>query len=62
MVDSGYERDYSTDPRANNSPAGEGVSRDGWVLAGYGLWGLLKRPDLYMKEAEKIETGLGLSQ
>ena len=30
--------------------------------AGYGLWGLLKRPDLYMKEAEKIETGLGLSQ
>ena len=32
MVDSGYERDYSTDPRANNSPAGEGVFRDGWVL------------------------------
>ena len=30
--------------------------------AGYGLWGLLKRPDPYMKEAEKIETGLGLSQ
>ena len=32
MVDSGYERDYSMDPQANDSPAGEGGFRDGWVL------------------------------
>ena len=45
MVDSGYERDYSMDPRANDSLAGEGGFRDGWVLQamdygdrGDGLW------------------------
>ena len=32
MVDSGYQRDYFTDPRANDSSASEGVLRDCWVL------------------------------
>ena len=32
MVDSGYERDYFIDPRANDSSASEGVLTDCWVL------------------------------
>ena len=32
MVDSGYERDYFTDPQAKDSSASEGVLRDCWVL------------------------------
>ena len=32
MIDSGYERDYFTDPQAKDSSASEGVLRDCWVL------------------------------